>query len=293
MNFAELSTEFVHLRQSLCTTVGENALSEISIQTPAGKDEASFLRLIAWSYVLNYEAGRVTIPYLIKLPSGSPQSREDLESTRGLVHDLRTWSFHNLNFSTEHGRGISTRTGLWFTKTSGSNPPNNIAGWRSCFESLCTEVCSVVRHCRSAVGLILANPEDGERVTSDLRHRLDRNWPAYRFDGIVSDVVTRIGQSIDIPKFRQPRLSKWREHLESIPEGDEPDTLIVNFIERDVLDYFQSVLPINGNHVMSTLGLSPGPDVGKAMNDARRLYAAGLTEPDKLLAQLREDYHKA
>ena len=291
MDFVELHTEFVRLRQSLRTFVGEDALSEISVQTPVDDDEASFLRLIAWSYVLVFEAGRVTIPYLLKLPSEVYRPQADLEAACDLVHDLRTWSFHNLSFFDERELGISKRTVLWFIRNSGTNPPNDIDGWRSCFECLCTEIYAIVAHCRSAVEFVLAESKDGGKVVDDLRRRLDRNWPAYRFDAMASDAATRIGQKLDVPKFRQTRLVKWREYVETIPVGDDPEALVVRLIERDVLDHFGSVLPINGNDVMLALDLSPGPEVGDALNNARRLYGSGVIDPDRLLASLRQEYH--
>ena len=292
MNLVELNAEFVRLRQSLRTFVGEDALSEISIQSPTGDDEASFLRLIAWSYVLVYEAGRVTIPYLLHLPSGLHRTHADLEAARDLIHDLRTWSSHNLGFIDERERAISKRTGLWFIRNSGTNPPSSIDGWRSCSKCLCNEVGLVIAHCRSAVEMMLSEPEEGNNVIEDLRRRLDRNWPACKFDELAGDAVTRIGRTLDVSKFRQGRLAKWREFLETIPEGDDPEALVARLIERDVLDHFDSVLPIDGNDVMAILGLSPGHEVGEALNNARRLYSSGVTDPNDLLAYLQQEYHR-
>lgn len=292
MNFAELNSEYVRLRQSLRVFVGENALDDISVQTPARDDEASFLRLIAWSYVLVFEAGRVAIPYLLKLPSSMHEDRADLQATCDLVHDLRTWSFHNLNFFNERELRISKRTSLWFLRNSGASPPSVIKGWQRCFECLCAEICAVVAHCRGALEFALAESEDGGKIIEDLRHRLNRNWPAYRFDQLVNDAVTRIGQKLDVPKFRQARLGKWKKYLETIPEGDDPQALVVRLIERDVLDHFGSVLPIDGNDIMSVLRISPGPQVGEALNNARRLYSLGVTDKDNLLARLLQETNR-
>ena len=289
MSFARLNSEFGLLRQSLRIFVGEHALDEISVQTPSGDDEASFLRLIAWSYVLVFESGRVSIPYLLRLPSDMQWHQRDLQATRDLIHDLRTWSSHNLSFLDERELGISRRTALWFIRNSGTSPPNDIKGWRRCFECLCAEVSDVVSHCRSAVEFTLVQSEDGGKITDDLRRLLDRNWPACRFDRLVMDAATRIGQRLDVPKFRQTRLAKWRGFLETIPQDDDPETLVVRLIERDVLDHFGTVLPIDGNDVMSTLGLSPGPRVGEALNVARGLYGSGVTNRDELLKCLLQE----
>ena len=290
MKFTELNAEFVSLRGLLRTFTSVDALGEISVQPPASDDEASFLRLIAWSYVLVFEAGRVTIPYLLKLPSSVSHAEMDPHSAYDLVHDLRTWSFHNLGYSDEHGVGISRRVTLWFIDTCSANPPRDRRGWRSCFERLCTEVGVVLAYCRGAVELALAESEDGNDIADDLMRRLDRDWPAHRFDEIVSDAATRIGQTLDVPRFRQTRLARWREFLPTIPKGDDPTALIVRLIERDVLDHFESVLPIDGNDVMAALGLESGPKVGEALGEARRFYRLGITDPNELLACLKQEH---
>ena len=290
MTIADLNAEYNLLRQSLRTFVGENALGEISLQIPTSDDEACFLRLIAWSYIFVFEAGRITVPYLVKLPSAVDNSNVDLQSSCDRIHDLRTWSFHNLSFEDDRERSISRRTALWFIGISGSNPPNNRDGWRKSFECLHAEICLIIRHCRSALEITLAEVEDGGKIVEDLRRRLDRNWPAHKFDEIVTDAATRIGQSLDVPKFRRPRLAKWREYLGTIPESDEPEPSLVRLVERDVLDHFGSVLPVDGREIMLKLNLAPGPEVGEALNDARRLYRAGVTDKDELLERLLEEY---
>ena len=290
MKFTELNVELGALRNELRTFVSDDALGEISVQPPAGDDEASFLRLIAWSYVLIFETGRVTIPYLLKLPTGICHTKLRPDSACDLVHDLRTWSFHNLGYTDEHSVRISKRVTRWFIDACGANPPRDRDGWRRCFERLCTEVGAILAYCRDGVELVLAGSEDGNDIACDLRRRLDRNWPAYRFDMLVSDAATRIGQTIDAPKFRQSRLQRWRGFLETVPKDDDPEGQIVRLIERDVLDHFESVLPIDGNDIMGALGLESGPKVGEALSDARRIHRLGITDRGELLDHLKRSH---
>lgn len=290
MKFTELNVEFVSLRNELRTFVSDDALGEISVQPPAGDDEASFLRLIAWSYVLIFETGRVTIPYLLKLPSAVSHTELRPDSACGLVHDLRTWSFHNLGYTDEHDVSISKRVTRWFIDACGANPPRDKDGWRRCFERLCTEVGAVLTYCRGAVELVLAGSEDGNDIACDLRRRLYRNWHARRFDMLVSDAATRMGQTLDAAKFRQSRLPRWRQFLETIPKDDDPEAQIVRLIERDMLDHFESILPIDGNDVMGELGLESGPKVGEALSEARRLFRSGITDRGELMDHLKRIY---
>ena len=280
----------MRLRQSLRTFVGENALAEVSIHSPTGEGEASFLRLVAWSYVLIFEAGRITIPYLLKLPSGAGRSQAELEVVCALVHDLRTWSSHNLGLIDERELGISRRTSMWFINNAGANPPNDFDGWRRCYECLCTDVRLVLLHCRGAVELVLSERQDDSEVIVDLKRRLDRNWPARKFDELVIDAATRMGQNLDVTRFRLGRLQGWREFLETIPDGDDPEAQVVCLIERDVLEHFASVLPLDGKDVMVALHLDPGHEVGEALRNARRLWGLGITEKDELLARLVKEH---
>ena len=103
----------------------------------------------------------------------------------------------------------------------------------------------------------LMTVNERERVTSELKQRLDRNWEAHEFDALVNDAIIRIGRKLDVPKFRQARLAKWREFLETIPAGDDPKASLVRLIERDVLDHFESVLPIDGEDIMRGLEIGP------------------------------------
>lgn len=97
MTFIELNAAVVDLRNSLHSFVGEGVLSELTIRTPAADgDEASFFRLVNWSYALVFEAGRVTVPYLLKLPSETASASSDAWASRDLVHALRTWCVHDL-----------------------------------------------------------------------------------------------------------------------------------------------------------------------------------------------------
>ena len=290
MKFDEVDAEFIGLRNTLMEFVGEDALGEVTVQPPTGEDEASFLRLTAWSYALIFEAGRISIPYLLKLPASPSISGADAGEARQLVNDLRTLSFHNLGLQSEREIGLYRRTSIWFIENCGANPPNDAICWRACFESLCDAVGTVLAHCKSALETALSDADAMEETIDDLRRRLDRNWSAYKFDQIVGDVALRIGQRLDARKFRDRRLSAWREFLETIPEGDDPEGQITRLIERDVLDHFESTLPIDGRDAMDVLALDPGPEVGDALRRAQRLFRAGITDRAELLECLAAEY---
>ena len=291
MSFIELSAAVLDLRNSLRSFVGEKALSELTIRTPAGdSDEASFVRLVNWSYALLFEAGRVTVPYLLKLPSMTPSTNVDPLAARDLVNTLRTWCVHDIGFSSSRSTAIMREVQAWFIELCGKYPPDDDRAWRVSFEGICSEVGVVVKHCQGAVVLAVSTPEDKEDIVADLQRRLDRSWPAYRFDELVRDACSRFRLNLDARRFGEPRLSKWRQYLETVPEEDDPKRQIISIIERDILDYTSDVLPINGKDVMSVLNLDPGPSVGDALRYARELFRSGVRGRQQLLERLKNDW---
>ena len=287
MTFMALNANVTDLRNSLRTYVGTAALPEISIRPPVGStDEASFLRLTGWSYALLYESGRVTIPFLLGLPPFADNSRMSPAASRELVRSLRTWSSHNLGLS-DHDVSVSREALGWFNAMCGTQSPTEPDDWETCFTALCREVNHIVTHCNRTVDLVVRSAEDGHATVTDLLRRLDRNWPSHEFDKLVGDICIRLGESIDIHKFRSTRLQSWREHLESLPDGENLKNHMIRRIERDVLDYFNNLLPIDGRDVIDELGVQQGPEVGKVLTEARRLLATGIRDREALLQNLR------
>lgn len=60
-------------------------------------------------------------------------------------------------------------------------------------------------------------------------------------------------------------------------------------IERDLLDYVNDVLPINGRDVMKALELDAGPQIGSALRRARELFRSGVKDPKDLLIHLKKE----
>ena len=290
MTFAGLNAAFVDLRNSVRSFVGDNALQEITIRPPASDgDELSFVRLVAWCYAFVFESGRVTVPYLLRLSQSLPGNAFDNDRVTTLVHDLRTWNFHNLGYDSERDAEISRRVQRWFRQTCQSYPPHEVGEWRDCFVELTGDVRSVILLCQRATTMILADPQDGEAATNDLRRRVDRAWPPHEFHRLLGDIAIRLGSRIDLKKFTATRLHRWRTVLENVPDSDDPEDHVIRMIERDLLEHYAQILPIDGRDVMQTLGLDPGPEVGAALRHARRLFSAGIRDRAKLLEHLQRE----
>ena len=291
MTFTEINAAYVELRNSLGSFVGENSIQAVNIKPPANnRGEASFLRLVNWSYVLLYESGRVAIPYLLKVPIKRGRPSESLSDARQLVHLLRTWNSHNIGFSDEDDAAMTRRVYRWFVSHGGIPQSSDDELWQRCFEGLCLEVGAVIAHCQGAVMWAIDSSDDGKTVITDLQRRLDRNWAAVEFDRLIEDACVRIGQRIDVPKFREPRLPKWRTFLATVHEDDSPESRMIAMIEKDLLDHIDETLPIDGRDVMTFLQLDSGPEVGEALRRAREHFRSGTRNRNQLLNNLAKEY---
>ena len=290
MRFSSLNAEVSELRHALQAFVGPKALDEIRLRHPTSdNDEASFMRLTSWSYVLLFEVGRVSIRFLLELPRQKDNTGGNLKSVLTNVHSLRTFYFHNMGLS-ERDLQLSRKTRHWHLEKCGTAIPKRSQEWRKCFESLCYEVSEVIAHCHGAVDTVLASPIDGDRTIADLKKRLDRNWPAHRFDGLVGDVLVQLGSGngLKIPAFRERHVSRWRDYLECLPEGEDVEAKVIRVIERDVLNHFDGVLPIGGKDIIE-LGIPQGPNIKLALRKAREHMLESNKSREELLDLIRKD----
>ena len=283
MIFSALNVAVKDLRSSLASFVGPSTLTEISVRPPVdGRGEISFLRLVAWSYVLLFEAGRISIPFLLRSNGAYKGQRDSIR----LVHALRTWSFHNLGLASDRDLQLSQLVHRWFLSACGQSPPDGHESWNICFDRLCGLVGEIVYQCQCAVREVLLSDDDGNTVIEDLRNRIERVWPPQKFDALIGDLAIRLGIRVDAVKFRTPRIGTWRSFLRNMPEDDDPIEAITRLIERDLLKYEDGVLPISGRDIMVRFDIPPGTKVGAMLRHARDLFGAGVREKNELLARL-------
>jgi hypothetical protein len=279
------------LRSALSGCVSGSALKNVNSRLPSGlNDEASFLRLTTWSYILLYEVGRVSIRYLLKIPpmsEGSSIQKTKSEKTVETVHCLRTWFFHNLDLEDEKRKKVTE----WFLDNCKNIVPKENTHWEKCFVCLCAEMIELVRYCSEVFSLSIAAEEDRNIFLKDFQRRLNRNWAVHEFDEIISDVLSQIGGDLKVVSFRNNNLSTWRNYLESLPEGANLQNGMTRVIERDVINHLNSVLPITSKQIMEALNIDPGPKVKKAISHARQIHENGVQDPDKIIENLKQQWH--
>jgi len=278
MTFATLHSDFNTLRRRLAVHV-KPALAEITVEAPRGDaDELSFIRLVAWGYVMLNETARIPLGFLKSLPPWN--------TTAALlphVGALRTSMSHNLAFDSTRDVKTMRIASDWYSKSCGFGSPVCDTHWKACFNALLGELSELlaiaIRTCDQ-----LAEPIDGSRLVVELQLRLDRDWPGHQFDRYVERAVEKFGYGLNPVEVRGLHLTNWRKVLSAAKE-DQIERVLTQRIEADILDYMCHALPASADEIAQLL----------LYNDQSALAAALLAlrgvgpEPTKdILNRLRD-----
>lgn len=278
-----MNSTFAELRDALRVQVAPDAIDDVNIKTPLGnKDEASFMRLTSWCYCLLFEAGRITFKFLMQLRAAGYDAVAACEGTSQLVNCLRTVLSHNLGYD-DRDLAVRKTASDWFLATCGETYPETADHWELCFAALAKLINEFLCASKSVITKIARSREDKELIFCDLKKRLNRNWPAHRFDGLIEDAAAKLGRKIRAVPMREARISAWRAYLDKLPDDADFELEMERLIDGEVHQHFSTAMPLSARELMEALDLIPGPEVGRAMEVARRLFLAGNRDADSLL----------
>ena len=233
--------ELSNLYQTLRTRVSihsPNGCAEISLPLPSGfSDELAFYRLVIWGYALVNEAAKIPLAFLTKLPPLKANS-----SLRNEMSTLRTYVAHNLDISKKRDQKTYAFVHRWFKEACGRGSPDRAAHYGDCCIYLAGRLQEALTGAIDACDL-LDDPEDGPRLVSDLKGRIDLAWEAHRFDPIVAECAARLGNpGLDLLVIRSKHLDKWRRVLSEADEN-ERERVLEQRIEADLLEAIGDTLP--------------------------------------------------
>jgi len=246
MTFGTLHSDLNILRRRLAVHV-KPALTEITVEAPRGDaDELSFMRLVAWGYIMLNETARVPLGFLKSLPPWSTSA-----ALLPHVGALRTSMSHNLAF--DNTRDVKTMhiAAAWYSKSCGVGSPISESHWNACFIALLRELSDVLAFAIRACDQ-LSDPTDGEHLVAELQLRLDRDWPGHRFDSYVNRAVDKFGYGLNPVAVRGLRLTEWRKVV-AVAREDAIEQVITQRIEADILEYMCHALPASANEVADLL----------------------------------------
>lgn len=259
MSFTELYDAYSKLRMRVVALVDPSAFPSITVPGPRDTaGELGFVRLVAWSYALVQENGRVPLRFLLKLGQRpSPQVLED-------VPILRTWVAHNLELEKGSDQKKVRHAWAWFRQSCGVTVPLEPSHWAASAERLSEDLSAVVRDCIAAAEL-LDHPDDGPRNVAQLRERLGTDWEAYRFDSFVDAAAHRLGfNGLDAAALRRSRLEAWRKVI-ALASEDERESLLTRRVEADVLEALGHALPVSAMDVIKSLSGATTGEVAALM----------------------------
>lgn len=278
MTFGTLHSDLNTLRRRLAVHV-KPPLAEITVEAPRGDaDELSFIRLVAWGYVLLNETARVPLTFLKSLPPWSM-----VAALLPHVGSLRTSMSHNLAFGSTRDVKTMRVASEWYSRSCGVGSPVSDGHWKACFDALRRELSDILARAIQACDQ-LDDPTDGERLVEELQLRLDREWPGHRFDPYVERAIEKFGYGLNPVEVRSSRIAEWRKVLAAARE-DEIERVMTQRIEADVLDYMCHALPASAEEVARLLRYDDKAALAAAL---LALRAARPDEVRDVLERLRD-----
>lgn len=233
--------ELSNLYQTLRNRVSihcPNSCDEISLPLPSNfGDELAFYRLVIWGYALFNEAAKIPLAFLTNLPPLKANN-----SFRNEMSKLRTYVAHNLDISKKRDQKTYAFVHRWFKEACGRGTPNSASHYCDCCAYLADKLQEMLNGAIEACDL-LDDPEDGPRLVTDLKGRIDLVWEAYRFDPFVEECAARLGNpGLDLLAIRSKHLEKWRSVLSQADEN-ERERVLEQQIEADLLEAIGDALP--------------------------------------------------
>ncbi len=232
--------ELSNLYQTLRNRVSihcPNSCDEISLKLSDFGDELAFYRLIIWGYALVNEVAKIPLAFLTNLPPLKANN-----SFRNEISTLRTYVAHNLDISKKRDQKTYAFVHRWFKEACGRGTPNSAFHYGECCAHLAGKLQEMLNGAIEACDL-LDDPEDGPRLITDLKGRIDLAWEAHRFDPLVEKCDARLGNpGLDLLAIRSKHLEKWRSVLSQADEN-ERERVLEQRIEADLLEAIGDALP--------------------------------------------------
>ena len=277
-------------RSNIILGVRRTAFQEMSLLTPRlSHPELAFHQAVTWLYGFYYEAGSVSVRFLIGLSSayGLDQGGKHRQHYDG-VRRLRTYLQHNLNLDSRHDIETQLRCQDWFSEVCGSAFPGNCKEWEECLVRILTESEGFLT---AAIECIRAIERDdsSSNIVAQWSFRLSRYHPKHEFEELVAIVIHDMGQdSLDCSRLTARYYEKWNKDLSYRSESYIFEEEARKLIEQTLLNETEVPLPISGKDVIRELGISSGTEVWQSLRKAKALYFQEPCGKEQLLSRLRD-----
>jgi len=270
--------------------LGKNVPVFRNLQTPPLEytcSEAGFLRVVSWFYTLYYEAGKISIDFLIEKFQVYDLDPEGKGSAHiNAIHFLRTTLQHSLDPNNKNDQNTEQSSSQWFISKCGELIPTNNDQWNSCLKAILVEGIEFLSTLIECIFKI-EKDEFCNQIIQDWNEKCSNFHPKFEFEKLVSEVANDIGLSqLDPYKVCNIFYERWSKELEYLRSNNIFDVEARKLIERDLIR--NPVLPITGADIILEFGIPPGKRVGEILRLAYNLYREGPCTANELLARLKE-----
>ena len=266
------------------------AFEPLSLRPPrTAPPELAFHQAMTWLYGLYHEAGRITFGFLIEKFAAYGLDEHRVHSIHyDDVRKLRTYLQHNLNLESQHDLVLLRACEHWFKAHCGSTFLRDDGEWLDC-------LVSVLKDCRAFLETSISCARDIESeaypdgIVGQWMVSLERYHPPHQFQQVVKIAIHDIGQDwLDAAQITERYYDKWSRDLKVLSEGHDFEGAARKLVEQTILNERDPPLPITGEDVMKAFDIGPGKEVGRLMKLAQRIYYESPSEPEVLLAALRQ-----
>jgi hypothetical protein len=251
--------------------------------------ELGFLRTVSWLYALYIETAKVNMDFIIERFPAYGLDTDGKHSTHyALIQKMRTYSQHNLDLTQPRNQRIQEDCEQWFSDQCGTPVPCDDHHWNNCLINILVDAVSFGKTLLRCIRNIEGD-DSKDRILQEWDSRRKRSHSPHEFDTLIEIVAADMGREhIDAVRLRKRFYDRWIKELELLDEGYDFGVEAQKLIEHALLSEIVPVLPITGKDIITTLGITPGAEVGRVLDQARTLYEESPCSGTQLLEKLRE-----
>lgn len=231
--------------------------------------ELRFMFVVSTLYKLYREAGADDLKFL---NSKLTAIQKDSTSHYDLVNDLRTFDQHDVQGSSPETLRRRERCRQWFQKAVKLNDaqrPVGEAAWTKCTLALLCDANAYLDSLRSYIGDLQGAAADYVKKEWSL-HRI-RSISHGDFDRMTAVVACDIGmESRNIVAFRNQYYERIILELRAQRHDVDVQAFVKRAITARLLNEFPG--PILVAEDLKSLGMKPGPGLGKALKEAQQIW---------------------
>jgi len=251
-------------------------------------NEAAFIRLTSFYYVLFYEVGKVSVDFLVKEYVSTAIDVNFFERDfRKVVHSLRTMFHHNLDLTKSEDSSKISLCQTWFQQRISLPYPKVNADWQQPLIEFLSEGEKFLNDLDKAL-IHIDSLETKDLVVETWKTRAFNTFSLYDFEKLCNFSVVYFGLStLNTNEFCGKRIQIWNKELRQLGFGYDFEDEATKLIERDLIVFIRETskkLPITGRDILVALGETKADKrIGQTLADCQDYYLSNPCSKEELL----------